>query len=123
MSRLLRVRGATAISALSGGTAVLGAIAAQAQAAEMAEMAEMARDIKAIRQRVDELSQRLQSDQLGAVENVVEQVEDPVARLRAHGERGVEASDFSVIKNKGLCARPRRVCTRRLWMRCCCTSI
>lgn len=92
-ARLLRVRGATAISALSGGAAVLGAIAAQVQAAEMA------RDIKAIRQRVDELAQRLQSDQIGAVENVVEQVEDLVARLRAHGERGVEASDFSVIKN------------------------
>ncbi|MEU3188982.1 hypothetical protein ABZ707_32985 [Streptomyces sp. NPDC006923] len=93
VARLLRVRGATAVTALSGGTAVLSAIAAQAQAAEMA------RDIKAIRQRVDELSQRLQSDQTGAVENVVEQVEDLVARLRAHGGRGVEASDFSVIRN------------------------
>ncbi|MEU6106475.1 hypothetical protein, partial [Streptomyces flaveolus] len=92
-TRLLRVRPATAVSALSGGAAVLGAIATQTQAAEMA------RDVKAIRQRVDELSQRLKSDQIGAVENVVGQVEDLVARLRTHGDRGVEASDFSVIRD------------------------
>lgn len=67
--------------------------------AAQARAAEMARGIEAIRQRVDELSQRLQSDQFGAVENVVEQVEDLVARLRAHGGRGVEASDFSAMRN------------------------
>ncbi|MFJ9871455.1 hypothetical protein ACIRVI_00075 [[Kitasatospora] papulosa] len=93
VARLLRVRGATAISALSGGSAVLGAIAAQAQAAEMA------RDIKAIRRRVDELSQHLRSDHIGAVENAVKQVEDLVADLRAHGQRGVSESGFSVAKN------------------------
>ncbi|MFF9580273.1 hypothetical protein ACF1BA_34175 [Streptomyces rubiginosohelvolus] len=93
VARLLRVRGATTVSALSGGAAVLGAIAAQAQAAEMAQ------DIKAIRRRVDEISQRLRSDQIGAVENAVKQVEDLVAYLRAHGQRGVAESGFSVAKN------------------------
>ncbi|MFE7092955.1 hypothetical protein [Streptomyces erythrochromogenes] len=93
VARLLRVRGATALSALSGGAAVLGAIAAQAQAAEMAQ------DIKAIRRRVEEISQHLRSDQVGAVENAVKQVEDLVAYLRAHGESGVTESDFSVAKN------------------------
>ncbi|MBC2902159.1 hypothetical protein [Streptomyces cupreus] len=93
VTRLMRIRPATGVAAMSGGAAILGAIAAQAQTAEMA------RDIKAIRQGLDEIREHLRTDQTGAVENAVEQVEDLVARLRAHGERGVEASDFSVARN------------------------
>ncbi|MFI1866139.1 hypothetical protein [Streptomyces jumonjinensis] len=93
VARLMRIRPATGVAAMSGGAAILGAIAAQAQTAEMA------RDVKAIRQRMDELYKHLQSDQIGAVENAVEQVEDLVARLRAHGKRGAKASEFSVMKN------------------------
>ncbi|GGM06898.1 hypothetical protein GCM10010129_58480 [Streptomyces fumigatiscleroticus] len=93
VTRLMRVRPATGIAAMSGGAAVLGAIAAQAQAAEMA------RDIKAIRQRMDVIAEHQRSDQAGAVENVVKRVEDLVADLRAHGERGVDASAFSVLSN------------------------
>ncbi|MEV5546634.1 hypothetical protein AB0L35_11000 [Streptomyces sp. NPDC052309] len=106
VTRLMRVRPATGVAAVSGGAAVLGAIAAQAQAAEMA------RDIKAIRQRLAELYDHLQSDHIGAVENAVEQVEDLVARLRTHGERGVEASDFSVMRNS--LGDTRRKCLRHL---------
>lgn len=93
VTRLMRIRPATGVAAMSGGAAVLGAIAAQAQTAEMA------RDIKAIRQSLDKIHEHLQTDQTGAVENAVEQVEDLVARLRAHGKRGVKASDFSVTRN------------------------
>ncbi|OKJ88891.1 hypothetical protein [Streptomyces sp. CB02400] len=93
VTRLMRIRPATGVAAMSGAAAVLGAIAAQAQTAEMA------RDIKVIRQRMDELYKHLQSDQIGEVENAVEQVEDLVELLRAHGEHGVQASDFSVIRN------------------------
>ncbi|MFF4520442.1 hypothetical protein [Streptomyces bluensis] len=93
VTRLMRIRPATGIAAMSGGAAILGAIAAQAQTAEMA------RDIKAIRQGLDEIREHLQTDQTGAVGNAVAQVEDLVARLRAHGKRGVKASDFSVTRN------------------------
>ncbi|MER6409234.1 hypothetical protein ABT269_38510 [Streptomyces viridosporus] len=106
VTRLMRIRPATGAAALSGAAAVLGAIAAQAQTAEMA------RDIKAIRQRMDELYQHLQSDQIGEVENAAEQVEDLVGLLRAHGRHGVEASDFSVIRN-GL-GGARHKCLRHL---------
>ncbi|PZG13128.1 hypothetical protein C1I95_24345 [Micromonospora craterilacus] len=92
-TRLMRIRPATGVAAISGGAAILGAIAAQAQTAEMA------RDIKAIRQRIDVIYQHLQSDQSGAVENAVEQVEDLVKRLRTHGKRGVKAGEFSVIRS------------------------
>ncbi|MFD8348151.1 hypothetical protein ACFV1X_04240 [Streptomyces coelicoflavus] len=60
----------------------------------------MARDIKAIRQRVDELREDLQSDQIGAVENAVEQVEDLVERLRFHGKDGIKESEFPVIRDR-----------------------
>jgi hypothetical protein len=106
VARLMRIRPATGVAAMSGGAAILGAIAAQAQTAEMA------RDIKAIRQRLDETYKHLQSDQIGAVENAVEQVEDLVARLRAHGKRGAKASEFSVIKNS--LGDARRKCLRHL---------
>jgi hypothetical protein len=92
-TRLMRIRPATGIAAMAGGVAIVGAIAAQAQAAEMA------RDIKAIRQRVDEIYKHLQSDQIGAVENAVEQVDDLVERLRDHGKDGVEASEIPIIRN------------------------
>jgi hypothetical protein len=105
-ARLMRIRPATGVAAMSGGAAILGAIAAQAQTAEMA------RDIKAIRQRMDELYEHLQSDQISAVENAVEQVEELVARLRAHGKRGVKASDFSVIRNS--LGDARRKCLNHL---------
>lgn len=106
VARLMRIRPATGLAAMSGGAAVLGAIAAQAQTAEMA------RDIKAIRQRLDEVYEHLQTEQTGAVENVVEQVEDLVARLRAHGEHGVESSDFSVTRNS--LGDARHKCLRHL---------
>ncbi|MEH0513410.1 hypothetical protein QBC31_22310 [Streptomyces sp. B21-079] len=106
VTRLMRIRPTTGVAAVSGGTAILGAIAAQAQTAEMA------RDIKAIRQRLDEISEHLDSNQIGAVENAVEQIEDLVAGLRAHGKRGVDASDFSVIKNS--LGDARRKCLHHL---------
>ncbi|MFB7753991.1 hypothetical protein ACFC18_31015 [Streptomyces sp. NPDC056121] len=106
VTRLMRIRPATGVAAMSGGAAILGAIAAQAQTAEMA------RDIKAIRQGLDEIREHLQTDQTSAVENAVEQVEDLVARLRAHGERGVEASDFSVTRNS--LGDARHKCLRHL---------
>ena len=64
-----------------------------------AQTAEMARDIKAIQQGVVDIKWHQQSDQIGAVENAVEQVEDLVERLRAHGKDGIEASEIPVIKN------------------------
>ncbi|MET8181300.1 hypothetical protein [Streptomyces sp. NPDC005336] len=106
VARLMRIRPTTGVAAMSGGAAVLGAVAAQAQAAEMA------RDIKAIRQGLDEINEHLQSDQISAVEHAVEQVEDLVARLRAHGKRGVEAGDFPVVKNSLGVARHK--CLRHL---------
>ncbi|MDO0930456.1 hypothetical protein QQY66_01595 [Streptomyces sp. DG2A-72] len=105
-TRLMRIRPATVVAAMSGGAAVLGAIAAQAQTAEMA------RDIKAIRQGLDEIHEHSRTDQTGAVENAVEQVEDLVARLRAHGKRGVKASDFSVTRNS--LGDARHKCLRHL---------
>ncbi|MEV7563107.1 hypothetical protein [Streptomyces sp. NPDC089795] len=93
VARLMRIRPATGLSALSGGAAVLGAIAAQAQAAEMA------RDIQAVRERLNTVYGHLRSDQKGAVDNAVEQVDDLLILLRAHGTRGVERSDFAVVRN------------------------
>lgn len=92
-ARLMRIRPATGVAVMSGGALTLAAIAAQAQAAEMA------RDIKAIGQRVDQLYKHLQDDQIGAVEHAVEQVEDLVGLLRAHGKDGVSESDVSVVRN------------------------
>ena len=93
-ARLMRIRPATGVAAVSGGAAILGAIAAQAQTAEMA------RDVKAIRQRVDEIYEHLQGDQIGAVQNAVEQVEDLVARLRVHGPDGIRESEVPLIKDR-----------------------
>ena len=104
--RLMRIRPATGVAATTHGAAILGAIAAQAQTAEMA------RNIEAIRQGVDDLYKYLQSDQIGAVENAVEQVDDLVERLRAHGKDGIEAGEVPVIKN-GL-GDARRKCLRHL---------
>ncbi|OLT30478.1 hypothetical protein BJF79_09510 [Actinomadura sp. CNU-125] len=78
---------------MTNGAAILGAIATQVQAAEMA------RDIKAIRQAVNDIFDHLQSDQKGAVKNVVEQVEDLVAQLREYGKGDIEASRFAIITN------------------------
>ena len=91
--RLMRIRPATGVAAMTHGAAILGAVAAQAQTAEMA------RNIEAIRQGVGDLYKHLQSDQIGAVENAVEQVDDLVERLRAHGKDGIEAGEVPVIKN------------------------
>ncbi|MEU6093151.1 hypothetical protein ABZ865_41725 [Streptomyces sp. NPDC047085] len=93
-ARVIRIRPVTGAAALSGAVGILGAITAQAQTAEMA------RDIKDIRQRVNEIYAHLQSDQIGAVEHVVERVEDLVERLRVHGEDGVRESEFSVIGDR-----------------------
>ncbi|MEU6807758.1 hypothetical protein ABZ920_01795 [Streptomyces sp. NPDC046831] len=60
----------------------------------------MARDIKAIRQRVDDIYEHLRSDQIGAVGNAVEQVEDLVARLRVHGKDGIKEGELAVIKDR-----------------------
>jgi hypothetical protein len=93
VARLMRIRPGTGVAVMSGGALTLAAIAAQAQAAEMAG------DIKAIGQRVDQLYKHLQDDQIGAVEHAVEQVEDLVDLLRAHGKDGVSESDVSVVRN------------------------
>lgn len=93
VARLMRIRPATGVAVMPGGALALAAIAAQAQAAEMA------RDIKAIGQRVDQLYEHLQDDQIGAVEHAVEQVEELVGLLRAHGKDGVSESDVSVVRN------------------------
>jgi hypothetical protein len=93
VARLMRIRPATGVAVMSGGALALAAIAAQAQAAEMT------RDIKAIGQRVEQLYKHLQDDQIGAVEHAVEQVENLVCLLRAHGKDGVSESDVSVVRN------------------------
>ena len=93
VARLMRIRPATSVAVISGGALTLAAIAAQAQAAEMA------RDIKVIGQRVEQLYEHLQDDQIGAVEHAVDQVEDLVGLLRAHGKDGVTESDVSVVRN------------------------
>ncbi len=93
VARLMRIRPATGVAVMSGGALTLAAIAAQAQAAEMAS------DMKAIGQRVDQLFKHMQDDQIGAVEHAVEQVEDLVGMLRAHGKDGVNESDVSVVRN------------------------
>ena len=105
-ARVMRIRPATALSAAVGVTGVLGSVAAQAQAAEMA------RDIKAIRQRTDEIYKHLQSDQIGSVENAVDQVESLITRLRAHGADGVDPGEVAVTK-QDLGAQTRR-CLRHL---------
>lgn len=92
-AHLMRVRPGSGVAIMAGGAAVLSAIAAQAQAAQMA------RDISAIRQRVADVYQHLQSDQVGAVENAVERVEDLVTRLREHGTDGIEASEIPIARN------------------------
>jgi hypothetical protein len=91
--RIMRIRPAAGLAVASGGAMALAAVAAQAQAAELTQ------DIKAIRQRVDQMYQHLQDDQIGAVEHAVQQVEDLVAMLRAHGSDGVDASRVSVVGN------------------------
>lgn len=93
VTRLMRIRPATGISVISGGALILAGIAAQAQAAEMAST------IKAIGQRVEQINEHLQNDQVGAVEHAVHQVEDLVGLLRAHGRDGVSKSDVSVTRN------------------------
>ncbi|MEU8712808.1 hypothetical protein [Streptomyces sp. NPDC048663] len=105
-AHLMRIRPASGVAALSGGMAIMGALAAQAQTAEMA------RDIKAIRQRVEELHEHLQSDKIGAVENVVEQVEDLVERLRLHGKDGIKEGEAAVIKDR--LGEARHKCMRHL---------
>lgn len=93
VARVMRIRPATGVAVMSGGALTLAAIAAQAQAAEMA------RDIRAFGQRVDQLYKHVKDDQIGAVENAVQQVEDLVGLLRAHGKDGVSESDVSVVRN------------------------
>ncbi|WP_432869294.1 hypothetical protein [Microbispora rosea] len=105
-ARGMRIRPITGVAAMSGGVAILGAIAAQAQTAEMA------RDIKVIRQRVDEIYEYLESGQISAVENAVEQVEDLVEWLRFHGKDGIEESAFSVIRDR--LGEARHKCMRHL---------
>lgn len=105
-AHLMRVRPGTGVAVIAGGVAVLGAISAQVQTAQMA------RDISAIRQRVADVYQYLQSDQIGAVENAVEQVEDLVSRLREHGTEGIEAGEIPIIRNS--LGAARRKCMHHL---------
>lgn len=93
VTRVMRIRPATGVAVMSGGALTLAAIAAQAQAAEMAG------DIRAIGQRVDQLYEHLQDDQVGAVDHAVEQVKRLVDLLRAHGKDGVSQSDVSVARD------------------------
>lgn len=92
-ARVMRIRPETAAAALTRGAFVLAAITAQAQTEAIA------RDVRAIRQRVEDVYTHQQDDQVGAVRNAVAQVEDLVAMLREHGPDGVDASGFSVIRN------------------------
>lgn len=106
ITRLMRIRPATGVAVMSGGALALAAVAAQAQAAEMAQ------DIKAIGKQVDLISKHQQDDQIGAVEHAVEQVEDLVDLLRAHGRDGVTESDISVARDT--LGDARRKCMRHL---------
>lgn len=92
-ARVMRIRPGGATTAMASGSLMLAAIAAQAQAEAIA------RDIKAIRQRVEDLHQYLRDEQIGAAASVVDQVEALVEVLRQHGNEGVDASEFSVIRN------------------------
>jgi hypothetical protein len=60
----------------------------------------MARDIKAIRQRVGDISKDLRDEWIGDVNSAVEQVEQLVVMLRLHGRNGVEAGDIPVARNE-----------------------
>ncbi|MEV5703580.1 hypothetical protein [Actinoallomurus sp. NPDC052274] len=106
VARLMRIRPATGVAVMSGGALVLAAVAAQAQAAEMTQ------NIKAIGRQVDLISKDQKDDQIGAVEHAVEQVEDLVALLRAHGKDGVTESDISVTRDT--LGDARRKCMRHL---------
>jgi hypothetical protein len=106
VARLMRVRPATGVAVMSGGALVLAAVAAQAQAAEMTQ------NIKAIGQQVDLISKHQKDDQIAAVEHAVEQVEDLVDLLRAHGKDGVTESDISVARDT--LGDARRKCMRHL---------
>ncbi len=106
VARLMRIRPATGVAALSGGAAILGAIATQAQAVEMA------RDIKAIRQRVDDISEDLRDDRIGEVNSAVEQVDELVVMLRRHGRDGIEAGAIAISENE--LRKEVKKCLRRL---------
>ncbi|MEX2290815.1 MAG: hypothetical protein WD794_10875 [Mycobacteriales bacterium] len=93
VTRLMRIRPAGGAAALSGGALALAAVAAQAQAAELG------REVRAIGQAVAQLRGDSQDDLVGAVENVVGQVEDMVELLRAHGADGAGESDVSVVRD------------------------
>jgi hypothetical protein len=105
-ARLMRIRPGTGVAVMSGGALVLAAVAAQAQAAEMTQ------NIKAIGQQVDLISKGQKDDLIGAVEHAVEQVEDLVDLLRAHGKDGVTESDISVARDT--LGDARRKCMRHL---------
>lgn len=93
VARLMRIRPAMGLTLMSGGAFALAAIAAQTQAAAMTG------NIEAIGHRVNQFYKHLHDDQIGAAENAVEQVEDLVALLRAHGKEGVSDSDVSVTRD------------------------
>ena len=92
-ARLMRVRQVEGVSAVANATAILGAMAAQAETAELAQTLEV------ISSRVGEIAQHQKTDQVGAVESVVEQVAGLVLRLRDHGLDGVHDSEFGTIRN------------------------
>ena len=91
-ARIMRVRQIDGVTAVANATAVLGAMAAQAETAELAQT------LNVISLRVHEVAQHQKTDQIGAVENVVELVSGLVLRLREHGLNAVDASDFTTIR-------------------------
>jgi hypothetical protein len=92
-ARLMRVRRVDGAAAVANTTAILGAMAAQAETAELAQT------LNLISLRVSEVAQHQKTDQVGAVENVLEQVAGLVLRLREHGLDAVHESEFGTIRN------------------------
>ena len=92
-ARLMRIRQVDGVAAAANATAILGAMAAQAETAELAQT------LNLISLRVSEVAQHQKTDQVGAVENVLEQVTGLVLRLREHGLDAVHDSEFGTIRN------------------------
>jgi hypothetical protein len=92
-ARLMRVRQVDGVAAVANATAIFGAMAAQAEAAELAQT------LNLISLRVSEVAQHQKTDQVGAIENVLEQVTGLVLRLREHGLKAVHDSEFGTIRN------------------------
>lgn len=92
-ARLMRIRRVEGVAAAANATAIFGAMAAQAETAELAQT------LNRISLRVSEVAQHQKTEQVGAVENVLELVTGLVLRLREHGLDAVHDSEFGTIRN------------------------